>query len=119
MDGALFVIPSGPQQWRARLVGGGAVIAADTEVKPTPGSGLSLYVQTVVFSIGAATASSILLEFGSTAVFGPHYLEAINGRGLAVTFNSPIKLTSNNALTATSTGATTCTLDVYGFTAPG
>lgn len=116
IDGALFVIPGGPQQWKARLTGS----MSDTTVKAAPGAGLSLYVHTVVYSIGAATASSILLEESTTtAVFGPHYLEAISGRGLAVNFNPPIKIAANTLLSATSTGATTNTLDVYGFTAPG
>jgi hypothetical protein len=116
MDGALFVIPSAPQQWKARLTGA----MTDTTVKAAPGAGLSLYIQTIVYSIGAATASSILLEESTTTpVFGPHYLEAINGRGMAVTFNPPIKVAANTLLSATSTGATTNTLDVYGFTAPG
>lgn len=116
-DGALYVIPGGPQQWKARLTG---LIAADTTVKASPGAGLSLYVQTVVFSIGAATASSILLEESTTTpVFGPHYLEAIAGRGVAVTFSPPIKITAATLLSASGTGSTTATLDVYGFTAPG
>lgn len=116
MDGALFVIPSGPQQWKARLVGA----MTDTTVKAAPGVGLSLYIQTVVFSIGAATASSILLEESTTiAVFGPHYLEAVNGRGIAVQCVPPIKIAANTLLSATGTGSTTATLDVYGFTGPG
>ena len=116
VDGALFVVPGGPQQWSARLTGA----MTDTTVKAAPGTGLSLYITTVVYSIGAATASSILLEESTTtAKFGPHYLEAINGRGLAVTFGTPIKIAANTLLSATSTGATTNTLDVYGFTAPG
>jgi hypothetical protein len=92
----------------------------DTTVKSAPGAGLSLYITSIVYSIGAATASSILLEESTTtAKFGPHYLEAINGRGLAVTFAVPIKIAANTLLSATNTGSTTATLDVYGFTAPG
>jgi hypothetical protein len=110
------VIPSGPQQWEARLTG----TMTDTTVKAAPGAGLSLYVQTVVYSIGAATASSLVLEESTTTpVFGPHYLEAVSGRGLAVNFNPPFKIAANTLLSATNTGATTATLDVYGFTAPG
>lgn len=116
-DGALFVIPGGPQQWKARLTG---LIAADTTVKAAPGAGLSLYITSIVFSIGAATASSIMLEESTTTpVFGPHYLEAVSGRGIAVTFGTPIKIAANTLLSASGTGATTATLDVYGFTAPG
>jgi len=116
MDGALYVIPGGPQQWKARLTG----TMSDTTVKAAPGAGLSLYIQTVVYSIGAATASSIMLEESTTTpVFGPHYLENVSGRGVAVTFNPPIKITANTLLSATNTGSTTATLDVYGFTALG
>lgn len=116
-DGAVFVRLSGPRLWKARLTG---LIAADTTVKAAPGAGLSLYVTDIVFSIGAGTASSILLEESTTtAVFGPHYLEAVNGRGLAMHFITPIKIAANTLLSATGTGATTATLDVYGFTAAG
>jgi hypothetical protein len=115
-DGALFVITSGPQQWKARLTGS----MSDTTVKSAPSSGLSLYITDIIYSIGAATASTILLEESTTtAVFGPHYLEAINGRGLAVHFTTPIKIAAATLLSATNTGSTTATLDVYGFTAPG
>lgn len=115
-DGALFVIPTGPQSWKARLTGA----MSDTTVKAAPASGLSLYITDIVYSIGSASASSILLEESTTtAVFGPHYLEAIAGRGLAVHLGTPIKITAATLLSATSTGSTTNTLDVYGFTAPG
>lgn len=107
----------GTVKWRARLTG---LIAADTEVKAAPGAGLSLYITDVFFSIGAATASSILLEEGTTtAVFGPHYVEAVSGRGIPGNLNTPIKIAANTALTATGSGATTATLDVYGYTAAG
>ena len=113
----MFVRLSGPRVWNARLTG---LIAADTSVKAAPGVGLSLYVTDVTFSIGAATASSLLLEEGTTtAKFGPHYLEAVNGRGLAAHFVTPIKIAANTALTATGTGSTTATLDVSGYTAAG
>jgi hypothetical protein len=116
VDGALFVITTGPQSWQTVNLG----TLTGATVKATPGAGLSLYVTGVTFSIGAATASSIKLTISAGAdIWGPHYLEAINGRGVARTFPTPLKVTANTALLATSTGSATATLNVEGFTAPG
>ena len=116
LDGALYVIPTGPQAWQTVNLG----TLTGATVKGTPGAGLSLYVTWMTFSIGAATASSIKLTISAGAdITGPHYLEAINGRGVHLTFSTPLKVTANTALLATSTGSATATLNVGGFTAPG
>lgn len=116
LDGALYVIPTGPQSWQTVNLG----TLTGATVKGTPGAGLSLYVTWMTFSIGAATASSIKLTISAGAdITGPHYLEAINGRGVHFTFPTPLKVTANTALLATSTGSATATLNVGGFTAPG
>ncbi len=115
-DGALFVHPHGPRCWST--VNTGALSA--TSVKSAPAAGLSLFITGMQFSIGAATASTIKLTIsGGADLVGPHYLEAVNGRGIAITFNPPLKVTAATALVATTSGATTCTLNVQGYTAAG
>jgi hypothetical protein len=116
-DGALFVIPAGPQQWSYHSDGSSAL--TDATVHSAPGSGLSLYVTSIVFSTGAATACNIFFEEGSTKVLGPWYLEAVAGRGLAVHFGTPKKITANTALTVTTSAAIAQAVDVTGFIAPG
>jgi len=115
-DGALFVIPTGPQTWQ--FLGTGVQTGA--QVHAAPGPGLSLYVTDITFSIGAATASSIkILNNGGADIWGPHYLEAINGRGLSIRFGTPKKVSVNTRLDVTTTGAATQTVDIQGFTGPG
>lgn len=115
-DGALYVIPTAPQMWSYHT---NSLTVTDASVHSAPGAGLSIYVTDIVFSIGAATASSIFFEEGATTVLGSWYLEAVNGRGMSVHFGTPKKITANTALTVTTTGATTGSIDVTGFIAPG
>jgi len=115
-DGALFVIPTGPQTFA--FLGTG--VQTDAQVHAAPGAGLSCYITSISFSIGAATASSIkVLNNAGADIWGPHYLEAVNGRGLHVTFLTPLKATANTRLDVTTTGAATQTVDINGFIAPG
>lgn len=116
-DGALYVITSGPQQWSYHEDSSTAL--TDAVVHAAPGAGLSLYVTDVVYSTGAATADNIFFEEGATKVLGPWYLEAIAGRGLAVHFATPKKITANTALTVTTGQAIAHSIDVTGFIAPG
>lgn len=116
-DGALFVRPHGPQVWSYHLDTSSA--QTDATVHAAPGAGLSLYVGTIVFSSGAATAINLFFEEGSTKVLGPYYLEATAGRGMAVQFNPPKKITANTALTLTTSAAIAHSVDVTGFTAQG
>lgn len=117
-DGAIFVAGRGPQSWQTRLAST-STVQTDGSIHSAPGSGLSLYVTDIIFSIGVATASSIFFEEGASTVLGPWYLEAIAGRGMALHFQTPFKVTANTALTVTNTGATTYSILVLGFTAPG
>lgn len=117
-DGALFVIPTGPQTWSYHD-DDVAAVTTDGTVHAAPGAGLSLYVTDIVFSIGVATASSIFFEESTTKVLGPYYLDATAGRGLVVHFGTPKKITANTALLVTNTGATTFGIDVTGFIARG
>ncbi len=116
-DGALFVIPTGPQAWSYHENSSSAL--TDASVHAAPGAGLSLYVTTIIVSTGAATALNVFFEEGATTVLGPYYLEAVAGRGLALTFQTPKKITANTALTITTSAAIAHGIDVTGFIAPG
>ena len=116
-DGALYTIPTGPQTWDFHIDGSSAL--TDQAVHASPGAGLSLYIQTIVFSSGAATAINMFFEEGGTTVLGPYYLEAVAGRGLVVNFLSPKKITAATALTVTTSAAILHPIDVTGFIGPG
>ena len=62
---------------------------------------------------------NVFFEEGSTKVLGPYYLEAVAGRGLAIQFNPPKKITANTALTITTSASILQSIDVVGFTAQG
>lgn len=116
-DGSLFVRPHGPQVWSYHVDGSSAL--TDATVHSAPGAGLSLYVTDIIISLGAATALNVFFEEGASKVLGPYYLEAVNGRGLAIRFATPKKITANTALTVTSSAAVAHAIDVMGFTAQG
>jgi hypothetical protein len=116
LDGAAYVLPTGPQTWTFHATG----VQTGAQVHAAPGAGLSIYITSITFSIGGATASSIkVLNNGGADIWGPHYLEAVNGRGLHVVFNTPLKVTANTRLDVTTTGHATSTVDIEGFIAPG
>lgn len=117
-DGSLFVRPHGPQVWTYHENSSNALTDATVHAA-TGDAATSLYVGTIVFSTGAATACNIFFEEGASTVIGPYYLEAVAGRGLAITFNPPRKITANTALTVTTSAAIAHSIDVTGFTAQG
>ena len=116
-DGALFVRPYGPQVWSYHL--DTSTAQTDATVHAAPGANLSLYVTDIVFSSGAATAINLFFEEGATKVLGPYYLEATAGRGMAVHFVTPKKITANTALTLTTSASIAHCVDVTGFVAQG
>jgi len=116
-DGALFVRPFGPRIWSYHENSSSAL--TDTSVHAAPAAGLSLYVTDIVVSTGAATAFNIFFEEGASTVLGPYYLEAIAGRGFAISFATPKKITAATALTVTTSAAIAHAIDVTGFTAQG
>lgn len=116
-DGALFVHPHGPQVWSFHSDGSSAL--TDTTVHAAPGAGLSLYVTDIICSTGAATAMNVFFEEGASKVLGPYYLEAVSGRGFAIHFGTPKKITANTALTVTTSAAIAQAIDVTGFVAQG
>lgn len=89
------------------------------EPLPPAGWSLSLYVTDIVISSGAATAMNAFFKEGTTTVLGPYYLEAVAGRGVAIHFGTPKKITANTALTVTTSAAIAHSIDITGFTAPG
>ena len=107
-----------PQAWSYHA-DSTTTVKTDDEVKADPGDGFAIYVGTIVFSTGAATASSIFFEEGASKVLGPYYTEAVAGRGCNLVFDPPKKITASTALTVTNTGSTTYSIDVTGFVAPG
>ena len=117
-DGAVFVRQGGPQYWDYHENSSSAL--TDTVAEAAPGAGLSLSVTDIVVSTGAATAFNIFFEApDATTVLGPWYLEAVAGRGFAVHFNTPKKITANTALTVTTSAAIAHSIDVTGFVAQG
>jgi hypothetical protein len=116
-DGAQFALPHGPRIWSYHENSSSAL--TDTSVKGAPGSGLSLYVTDIVISNGSTTALNVFFEEGSTTILGPFYLEAVNGRGLAIQFRTPKKCTANTALTVTTSAAVAHSIEVLGYTAAG
>lgn len=116
-DGAQFVHPHGPQLWSYHSDGSTAL--TDATVHAAPGAGLSLYVTDIIVGKDAATAMNIFFEEGATKVLGPWYLEAIAGRGLALHFQTPKKITPNTALTVTTSANIAHSVDVMGYTAQG
>lgn len=95
-----------------------AAVTTDGTVQSAPGAGLSVYITDLVFSIGAATASSIFVEEGTSKILGPYYLEAVAGRSIHIKFDTPKKCTANTAILVTNTGSISFSVDMLGFIAP-
>ncbi len=115
LDGTVFVHPHGPQIWHYHL--DTSTAQTDTTVHASPGGALCLYVTDIVFSSGAATAINLFFEEGASKVLGPYYLEAIAGRGMALHFQTPKKITAATALTLTTSASIAHCVDITGFVA--
>lgn len=110
MSGALYM----PWQWSYHEDSSSAL--TDTTVHASCGTGLFNYIDTLVFSTGAATAASIKIEDSTTTtILGPYYLEAVNGRGMAINY-FPGKKQTNSAtlISVTTTGAIAHSIDIIG-----
>ena len=116
-NGEVFIREGGVHKWTYHENSSSAL--TDTTVHAACGSGLFNYITAVTFSIGGATAASILIEDSTTtAILGPYYLEGVAGRGLHVTFPGGKKQTTANTLVSvTTTGAVAHGLDIQGFCA--
>lgn len=106
-----------PNLWRVNENHSSA--QTNNQLKAAPGSGLSLYITDIIISNGA-TAGSVQLvedEGGTPAtIAGPYYF-SITG-GMNPPLQTPIRLTADKSLGFTSTGVTTHTITIIGFTAP-
>lgn len=116
-DGAVFAHPHGPQAWKYHANGSTAL--TDDTVHAAPGAGLSVYITDIVFSSGAATAINLILEEATTTIFGPLYLEAVAGRGVAVHFVVPLKVTANTAVTVTTSASIAHSVHIHGYIGQG
>jgi hypothetical protein len=85
----------------------------DAEVKAAPGAGYQIVLTEIIVSIGAATAFNFFLEEGASKIFGPHYLEAVNGRGFF--WQGEKKVTANTAVTVTTSAAIAHGIDIQGY----
>lgn len=110
-----YVNPVSPWLWSYHEDSSSAL--TDASVQADPGDGFSIYVTDIIVSTGAATALNIFFEEGATKVLGPYYLEAVAGRGLAIHFVTPKKITASTALTVTTSAAIAHSIDVMGFIA--
>lgn len=116
LDGIQYVNPWNPQNFSYHD-DDVAAVTTDGTVKAAPGAGFAVFITDIIFSIGAATASSIFLEESTTKILGPYYLEAIAGRGMALHFHTPKRCTANTAILVTNTGSITFSVDILGFVA--
>ena len=89
----------------------------DTEVKAAPGANICNFITDIVFGSGAATAINLFFEESSTKILGPYYLEATAGRGMALHFVTPKRVTANTAFTLTTSASIAHTVEVLGYTA--
>ena len=115
--GALYTRGDHPNKWNYHD-DDTAAVTTDGTVQAAPGAGLSVYITDIVFSIGAATASSIFLEESTTKILGPFYLEAVAGRSIHIRLATPKKCTANTAILVTNTGSISFAVDISGFIAP-
>lgn len=111
----VYVNTTHPNYWSYHL--DTSTAQTDTEVKAAPGANLALFVTDIIFSSGSATAINLFFEEGASKVLGPYYLEAVAGRGMALHFTTPKKITANTALTLTTSASIAHCVDVIGFTA--
>lgn len=116
--GEMFVREGGVFKWTYHENSSAAL--TDTTIHASCGAGLFNYITHIAFSTNAATAASVMIEDSTTtAILGPYYLEAVAGRGLAMSFPGGKKQTTAATLIAvTTTGAIAHGLDIQGFCAP-
>ena len=114
LDGMLFVAKSHPVNFSYHD-DDAAAVTTDGTLKADPGDGFTVCITDLIFSIGAATASSIFVEEGASKILGPYYLEAIAGRGLSIHFNEPKRCTASTAILVTNTGSIVFGIDALGF----
>lgn len=117
-NGVQYVRLGPPHRWAYHENSSSAL--TDTTAHAACGANLFNYIESVTFSIGGATAASVLIEDSTTTpILGPYYLEAVAGRGLTIQFPGGRKQsTANTLVSVTTTGAVAHGLDITGFCAP-
>jgi len=95
-----------------------AVAIVDKQIQASPGANHSIFITDIVVSSTSTVAGAqLFFEEGSTKILGPYYLEAVAGRGMAISFSTPKQVTANTAVTITANQATQKTIDITGFIA--
>lgn len=89
----------------------------DATVRADPGDGFAIFVTDIICSTGAATALNFFFEEGASTVWGPDYLEAVAGRGVAIHLQQHKMVTASTALTITSSAAIAHSFDILGYVA--
>jgi len=87
----------------------------DAAVAADPGDGFMLVITYIQVSTGAATAFNFFLEETTTTIWGPVYLEAINGRGYVTPAGFKKHVTASTALTITTSAAILHSVEILGY----
>jgi hypothetical protein len=116
LDGRLYISKADPVAWHYHDDDASAV-TTDGTLHADPGDGFSVFITRITFSIGAATASTLFIEEGSTKIWGPHNLPATIGAGFSVALEPPLKCSASTAVLITNTGSIVFAIDCDGFVA--
>lgn len=112
LNGRIYVNTRSPQSLHKHLDGTSAY--TDESVIADPGDGFQAVITAISFSSGEAVAINFFLEEGSTKIFGPIYIEAVAGRGFAMS-NLYIPCTASTAVTLTTSAANDQSFDMDYF----
>ena len=113
LDGRFFVNDEHPRWWSYHL--NTSTAQTDTTVQAAPGAGFQIVITYIQFSLGAATAINMFLEEGASTIWGPIYLEAINGRGYVTPYGFKKHVTVNTALTLTTSASVAHSVEILGY----
>lgn len=116
LNGRMYVNTVHPELWNYHD-DDAAAVTTDGTLHADPGDGFAVYITDIVWSIGAATASTLFIEEGATKILGPYNLPATIGAGMALHFTTPKKCTASTAILITNTGSINFAIDVMGFVA--
>ena len=114
-DGAVYVKPHPPRIWSYRQEFTSRVTNYNIH---SAISNLSHYIGSVLFVVSGAMMAWLSDGLTDTSPMAWKYYAGGQGDGTAITFNPPIKLTSNTAVGFSMGSIQTCYLSVTGYTAP-
>lgn len=109
----LYVNPVCGEMWSYHL--NTSTAQTDTSIQAAPGANEAHFITDIVFSSGAATAINMFIEEGASTILGPYYLEAIAGRGMSIHFTTPKRVTTNTAITLTTSASIAHAVDITGY----